>query len=644
MEHNYLEGIKGHADLVKLNMDQLEELTCQLRKKILEVVSQNGGHLASNLGVVELSLALEYVFDTARDRLVWDVGHQSYSHKLLTGRQDAFATLRRYQGLSGFPKREESPCDPYDTGHSSTSIAAALGFAKARDLKREDYRVIAVIGDGSMTGGEAYEALNLGGALDTDLLVILNDNRMSIAPNIGGMSNYLNRIRTSRAYRNSKFNVKRFLGRLPLFGKPLVRGIEGIKESLKFILVNGLVFRELGFQYYGPVDGHDLAGLIEILQQIREIRGPVLLHVVTEKGRGYRPAVKDAALFHGIPPFDLETGKTNPAATRIPTYTQAFSQRLLELAKEDPRIVAITAAMPDGTGLEEFRQAFPERFFDVGIAEQTAVTMGTALALSGLKPVVAIYSSFMQRAFDQLVQDTALQKAPVVFALDRCGLVGEDGPTHHGAFDLSYLSQIPNMAVLAPRDERMLKEMLEAALAYEAGPAALRYPRGRGVGRQNYLVTEPLRWGHGQLLRPGRDLMILAAGPLAYQALSAAAYLEAEGYSVGVWDPCFIKPLDQEGLKKLSKNCPAILTVEENVAVGGFGSQVALFLAGQEEAPSFDHLCLPDDFVEQGERSRLLANLGLDAEGIAAAGRRLLTERVVGSIQERKESHDSQGK
>ena len=305
MEQNYLEGIKGRADLVKLNMDQLEELTCQLRKKILEVVSQNCGHLASNLGVVELSLALEYVFDTARDRLVWDVGHQSYSHKLLTGRQDAFATLRRYQGLSGFPKREESPCDPYDTGHSSTSIAAALGFAKARDLKREDYRVIAVIGDGSMTGGEAYEALNLGGALDTDLLVILNDNRMSIAPNIGGMSNYLNRIRTSRAYRNSKFNVKRFLGRLPLFGKPLVRGIEGIKESLKFILVNGLVFRELGFQYYGPVDGHDLAGLIEILQQIREIRGPVLLHVVTEKGRGYRPAVKDAALFHGIPPFDL---------------------------------------------------------------------------------------------------------------------------------------------------------------------------------------------------------------------------------------------------------------------------------------------------------------------------------------------------
>ncbi len=626
MTTNYLDRVAGHEDLRKLNSGELRLLAEEIREYVLDVVSKNGGHLASNLGVVELSIALEYVFDTEKDRLVWDVGHQSYIHKLLTGRREAFQSLRQYQGLSGFPKRQESPCDPYDTGHSSTSIAAAIGFAKARDLKGESRKVIAVIGDGSMTGGEAYEALNLGGGSASDILVILNDNRMSIAENIGGMSNYLNRIRTSRAYQLSKFNVRSFLNKIPLVGQPLINSIESLKDSLKDFMVNGLVFRELGFNYYGPVDGHDLENLIGILGQIKDIKGPVLLHVLTEKGRGYRPAVDDSAMFHGIAPFDLTTGKTNPSATRIPTYTQAFSRKLVELAEENEKIVAITAAMPDGTGLEEFRQAYPDRFIDVGIAEQTAVTVGTALALEGLRPVVAVYSSFMQRAFDQLIQDAAIQRAPVVFALDRGGLVGEDGPTHHGAFDLSYLSQIPNMAVMVPRDERMLKEMLEAAVAYTEGPVALRYPRGRGVGRQNYLVKDELTWGRGQLLRPGRDAMILAAGPLAYQALMAASRLEAEGRSVGVWDPCFIKPLDREGILALCQDCRAIVTIEENVASGGFGSQVASLLAGQETGgPRLRCLSLPDAFVEQGTQQRLLQELGLDAQGIYEALRDMLT-------------------
>ncbi len=631
MTTNYLGRIEGHRDLIKLNISQMQALTREIRQYILKVVSQNGGHLASNLGVVELSVALEYVFDTSVDRLIWDVGHQSYTHKILTGRRDEFDSLRQFRGLSGFPKRVESACDPYDTGHSSTSIAAAVGFAKARDLKGEKHKVIAVIGDGSMTGGEAYEALNLAGGASSDILVILNDNRMSIAPNIGGMSNYLNRIRTSRAYQMSKFNVRSFLARVPVVGRPMINGIEAIKESLKYFMVNGLVFRELGFNYYGPVDGHNLENLIEILKQVKEIRGPVLLHVLTEKGRGYTPAEDDAAMFHGIAPFDLSTGKTNPSASRVPTYTQAFSQKLLELAEKDERIIAITAAMPDGTGLEEFRQVYPKRFIDVGIAEQTAVTVGTALALEGLRPVVAVYSSFMQRAFDQLIQDAAIQKAPLVFALDRSGIVGEDGPTHHGAFDLSYLSQIPNMTVMVPRDERMLKEMLEAAVLYEEGPVALRYPRGRGVGRLNYLVKENLCWGKGQLLRPGQDVMILAAGPLVYQALTAAAYLEKEGWSAGVWDPCFIKPLDAKGILELAKSCRTILTVEENVAAGGFGSRVAALLAEQKPpVPRLACLSLPDTFVEQGSQQQLLQELGLDAQGICRACQSLLRQTTPG--------------
>ncbi len=621
MGETYLERINDLHDIKKLSIPELKILSQELREYILSVVSQNGGHLSSNLGVIELTVALEYVFQTDVDRLVWDVGHQSYAHKILTGRREAFKTLRQLGGLSGFPKREESPCDTYDTGHSSTSIAAALGFAKARDLKNGDHKVIAVIGDGSMTGGQAFEALNLAGALNTDVLVILNDNSMSIAPNIGGISNYLNRLRSSAAYTASKQAVRRALSRVPLLGKGMIKAIETMKESLRYIMVNGIVFSELGFQYYGPVDGHDLHSLIEMLQHVSEIKGPVLLHVVTEKGRGYKPAVENAAAFHGIAPFDLETGKTNGGGgSQAPTYTSVFSKTLLELAGLDPKIIAITAAMADGTGLEEFRKHYPERFFDVGIAEQTAVSFGTALALSGYRPVVAVYSSFLQRGYDQLLQDAALQKAPLILALDRSGLVGEDGPTHHGVFDLSYLSHIPNMTVMIPRDEAMLSQMLELAFQYTAGPVALRYPRGRGKGEEIVRGPQPA-WGSAQLLRPGYQALIVAAGPLVYEGLAAARALEAEGYSVAVLDPCFLKPLDRETIWSAAKWCNLVVTAEENVAGGGLGWAVTRLLSEAGYHGRVRCLSIPDDFITQGSQAELRKLLHLDAEGLAAAVR-----------------------
>jgi 1-deoxy-D-xylulose-5-phosphate synthase len=618
MYGTYLERINGVHDIKNLSIPELKFLCQELRDYILAVVSQNGGHLSSNLGVIELTVALEYVFQTDKDRLVWDVGHQSYAHKILTGRRESFKTLRQRGGISGFPKREESPCDAYDTGHSSTSIAAALGFAKARDFRQESHKVIAVIGDGSMTGGAAFEALNLAGALDTDMLVILNDNHMSIAPNIGGISNYLNRLRSSTAYTASKRAVRRALSRLPFLGQGIIKVIEKLKESLRYIMVNGIVFSELGFQYYGPFDGHDLEGLIAVLRDVKEIKGPVMVHVVTEKGRGYKPAVENAAAFHGIAPFDLETGKTNGSAGKPPAYTTVFSQALIELAEQDPRIIAITAAMADGTGLEDFRKQYPHRFFDVGIAEQTAVSFGAALALSGYRPVVAVYSSFLQRGYDQLLQDAALQKAPVVFALDRSGLVGEDGPTHHGVFDLSYLSHIPHMAVMMPRDGEMLRQMLGLAVQYQGGPVALRYPRGAG---EEAPLRRPLKWGAAQLLRPGNQVLLVAAGPLVYEALAAAQALEAEGCSAAVLDPCFLKPLDGETLREAAQGCGLVVTAEENVAGGALGWAVTRLLSEAGYPGRIRCLSVPDDFVPQGSQAELRRLLGLDAAGLAAAVR-----------------------
>ena len=625
MKGSSLGEINGAGDVKKLDAAQLTALCGELREHILSVVSQNGGHLSSNLGVVELSVALEYVFDTETDRLIWDVGHQSYTHKILTGRREAFRTLRQREGLSGFPKRAESISDPYDTGHSSTSIAAALGFAKARDLRGETHKVVAVIGDGSMTGGQAFESLNLAGELDTDVLVILNDNSMSIARNVGGLSRYLSKLRSSPAYTGSKQAVRSFLSKVPLVGAGLIRLIETMKDSLRYIMVNGVVFSELGFQYYGPVDGHDLKEVIAMLEQVKELKGPVLLHVVTEKGRGYPPAAEDATAFHSTPPFDLETGKVSTdSAAQAPTYTEAFSQALTGLAAEEPRIVAVTAAMADGTGLEEFRRRYPSRFFDVGIAEQTAVSFAAALALDGYKPVVAVYSSFLQRAYDQLIQDAALQSAPVVFTLDRSGLVGEDGPTHHGAFDLSYLNHIPDMAVLLPRDEYMLSHMLRLACGHEGGPVALRYPKGRGLGADAIEMLLPRlggapSWGKGQMLRTGSQVMIIAAGPLVYDALVAAQTLEEEGLEVAVYDPCFLKPLDRDGIWEAARWCNMTLTAEENAGTGGLGMAVTQLLTESGYHGKIRNLHLPDEFIPHGSQKELRKRLGLDAEGMMGA-------------------------
>ena len=616
-----LDKVKGIKDLKKLSIPELTELSQDVRNYILSVVSQNGGHLASNLGVVELSVALEYVFDTRKDRLVWDVGHQSYTHKILTGRKESFATLRQRNGLSGFPKRSESICDPYDTGHSSTSIAAALGFAKARDLQGEQHKVIAVIGDGSMTGGQAFEALNLTAELDTDILVILNDNQLSISANVGGLSHYLNRIRASSAYTGSKQAVRRFLSRIPFLGKAMIRIIEAIKDSLRYILVNGVVFTELGFQYFGPVDGHDIKNLIEILRQVKERKGPVILHVLTQKGKGYKPAVDNATAFHGIAAFDRETGRTADPDQEAPSYTDVFSSTLLELAREDERILAVTAAMADGTGLERFRQAYPHRFFDIGIAEQTAVSYSTALALSGFRPVVAIYSSFLQRAFDQMIQDTALQNAPLLFAIDRNGLVGEDGPTHHGVFALSYLNQMPNMRILLPRDEHMLRHMMRLAFRHDEGPVALLYPKGKGKGKAAFGINASgayklPQWGKGQLLRKGFHVLIIAAGPLIYEGLQAAYQLQEEGVSVAVFDPCFLKPIDAKGIWDAAENCGLTLIAEENVAAGGLGWTVTQQLQQAGYRGRIDCLSVPDRFIPQGSQGELRKELGLDAQGM----------------------------
>lgn len=617
--NKYLEKINTPEDIKKMDEKALAELAAELRTYVLEVVSQNGGHLASNLGVVELTLALHKVFDTAKDRVVWDVGHQTYIHKILTGRRDAFKTLRQSQGLSGFPKREESIHDAYDTGHSSTSISAALGFAKARDLKGEGHRVVAVIGDGSMTGGEAFEALNLAASLNTDLLVILNDNHMSIAQNIGGMAEYLNRIRTSAIYNRSKLGVRRTLKKIPFFGEPLVKGIERLKEGIKLIMIPGVVFSELGFSYYGPVDGHDLKALTETLQKIKDMEGPVLLHVLTRKGKGYLPAQKDACTYHGIAPFDLETGKVSTTAVNPPTYTKVFSETMIRLAEADPRILAITAAMSDGTGLGEFSKRFPDRFFDVGIAEQTAVTLGTALALSGFRPVVSVYSTFLQRAYDQMIQDTAIQNAPVVFALDRAGLVGEDGPTHHGAFDLCYLRSIPGMAVMVPRDEQTLQSMLAAAIQHESGPSAIRYPRGKARGLGLNAAILPLEWGKGEILRHGQEALVLAVGPLIDEALEASDRLSEEGIRLGVADAMFVKPLDEAMILALCQQYPLIVTLEENAIAGGFGAAVLELLAAHPEIQGgrIYNIGLPDRFVSQGTQKKLLEDLGLDGQGIA---------------------------
>jgi 1-deoxy-D-xylulose-5-phosphate synthase len=610
-----LENIEGPSDLGRLSREQLKELAQEVRGRLIDTVSRRGGHLAANLGVVELTIALHHVLDSPRDKIIWDVGHQCYTHKMLTGRRPLLETLRQHGGMAGFPRPVESEHDCFGTGHGSTSISAALGHAVARDLRGEDYAVVAVIGDGAMTGGMAFEALNHAGHLRKDLVVVLNDNEMSISRNVGGLAHYLGRMRTDPHYLRARDNFEAMMRRLPR-GDALLDAVDKFKASVKQLMVPGMLFEELGFTYLGPVDGHNLDELIETLRHARSIKGPVLVHAITTKGKGYDHAERDACRFHGTAPFDVESGE--PAVTGGSSFTSVFGATLVRLAQADQRICAITAAMPDGTGLVPFCQRFPNRFFDVGMAEQHAVTFAAGLASAGLRPVVAVYSTFLQRAYDQALHDVCLQELPVVLAVDRAGLVGEDGPTHHGVFDLSYLRHLPNMTVMAPRDGEHLAAMLQTAIEIN-GPVAIRYPRAPAQYPER--VCEPLALGTGELLRDGEDVAIVAVGSMVAPALEAAAALESEDISAAVVDARFVKPLDAKLILDVSTRCGAVVTVEENAVEGGFGSAVLELLQEQGLTVPVRLLGIPDRFIEHGPRATLLETNGLSAAGIAEAAR-----------------------
>ena len=609
------ETINNPKDLKKLPLELLPKLAKEIREEIIATVARTGGHLAPSLGVVELTIALHYVFDCPRDKIVWDVGHQAYAHKLLTGRREQFQTLRQYGGLSGFPKRSESPYDSFDTGHSSTSISAALGMASARGLKKAGHRVIAVIGDGAMTAGMAFEALNNAGGLDKDLIVILNDNGMSIAPNVGALSAFFSRQLTRPTMVFLRNQFKNLLESLPAIGDDLLTWAKKSEESLKAFFTPGMLFESLKFTYLGPVKGHRLDRLIETLQNVKNLQGPILVHVLTTKGKGYEPAESDPTGFHGLGRFDPDTGEAKKSVDEVPSYTQVFGDTLVRLAHDDPKIVAITAAMPDGTGLVDFRRHFPERFFDVGICEQHAITFAAGLALEGMRPVAAIYSTFMQRAYDQMLHDVCLQNLPVVIAMDRGGIVGEDGETHQGLFDLSFLRHLPNLTLMAPKDENELRDMLYTAVQHP-GPIALRYPRGQGVGVPFSSILQKVPIGQAEVLREGEDLLILALGSSVYPALDAAAMLEEQGFSATVVNARFIKPLDEDLILTLAARHGRVLTVEENVLAGGFGSAVLELLVDRELSVAVKRLGIPDTFVEHGSPAILRQKYGLNADGI----------------------------
>ncbi|HET97529.1 MAG TPA: 1-deoxy-D-xylulose-5-phosphate synthase [Desulfurivibrio alkaliphilus] len=616
--NSLLERIDSPGDLRKLPVEKLPQLAAELRERIVGTVAVNGGHLAPCLGVVELTLALHYIFNTPADKIIWDVGHQCYAHKLLTGRRDRFHTLRRYQGISGFPKREESEYDSFDTGHSSTSISAALGIAVGAELKGENNKTIAVIGDGSMTGGLAFEGLNQAGHLDKNLIVILNDNEMSISPNVGALSSFLSRKLTGRTMVRIKKEMEHFLKNYRA-GENILHLLKRSEESLKGFFTPGMLFEALKFKYVGPIPGHKLDILLETLRNVRDFsEGPALVHVLTTKGKGYAPAEERPGDFHGVGPFDIATGKPVPTPGP-PSYTKVFGEILVELGQADPRLTAITAAMPVGTGLGEFAEKFPDRFFDVGIAEQHAVTFAAGLACEGLRPVVAVYSTFLQRAFDQVIHDVCLPNLPVIFAIDRGGVVGDDGPTHHGVFDISFLRMIPNLLLLAPKDENELRHMLFTALNCP-GPVAIRYPRGSGLGVERDADLRKIPFGKGELLREGNDLLLLPVGNRVYPALEAAEGLAKMGIAAAVINPRFIKPLDGELICHWAEKTGRVVTVEENVRSGGFGSAVLELLNRRGGAcPRVKILGLPDRFLEHGDQEKLRQLAGIDAAAISAA-------------------------
>jgi len=622
-----LEKINGPADIKGLSLKELNTLAAELREVIIATCAVNGGHLAPSLGVVELTIALHRVFATPQDKIVWDVGHQAYAHKLLTGRRERFGTLRTFGGISGFPKRDESPHDAFDVGHASTSISAALGMAVGRDLKRAGNKVIAVIGDGSMTGGLAYEGLNNAGHLNKDLVVILNDNEMSIAENVGAVSTLLSRTITSEFVHKIKKDVEGFLEGLDGFGKGMLKVAKRAEESLKGLFTPGMLFEAFGFEYIGPIDGHNIELLMETLENVKRFDDAVLIHVLTKKGKGYRPAEEKPSLFHGVGPFDIATGKVKKGKGGAASYTAVFGETMKRIAAEDERVVAITAAMPDGTGLTSFGREFPRRFFDVGIAEQHGVTFAAGMAAEGYRPVVALYSSFLQRAFDQVFHDVCLQNLPVVFAIDRAGLVGSDGPTHHGVFDLSYLRMLPNMTLMAPKDENELQHMLYTAIEHD-GPAALRYPRGNGYGVPLDQKLKALPIGQAEVLRTGADGVILAVGVMVYPACEAANILAAEGIDLAVVNARFIKPLDRDLILSLARSSGIFFTVEENALMGGFGSAVLELLEEEGvQGTRVTRFGYPDCFIEQGEQPELRKMYGLDSEGIAAGIRKVLKKK-----------------
>jgi 1-deoxy-D-xylulose-5-phosphate synthase len=611
----YLDMIDSPRDLAKLQVGQLEALAQEIRDEIVRTVSRTGGHLASNLGVVELTIALHRTFNAPNDKIVWDVSHQTYAHKLITGRRERFRTLRQYDGLSGFARPAESEYDAFGAGHASTAISAALGMAVARDMRGGTEKVIAVVGDGALTGGTSFEALYQGHSGIKDFLVVLNDNEMSISRNVGAIARYLNRVIASPLYNRFNRALDRLILRIPNVGLRLVRWRERVLESIKGLLVPGLFFEEMGFRYFGPVDGHNLPLLLRLLREIGKERRPVLLHVLTRKGKGYAPAETAPEVFHSAPKFDALTGRPKTDRTR-PTYSEVFGRTLCEIAKRDERVVAITAAMAAGTGLDEFSRLFPKRFHDVGIAEEHTVIFAAGLAIAGMRPVVAVYSTFLQRAYDQVLHDVCLQKLPVTFAIDRAGLVGEDGPTHHGVFDISYLGTMPNMTLLAPKDERELRDMLHFALAHD-GPVAVRYPRGEAGGAGLDGPVEAVELGRGVVEKPGEDIAMLAVGPMVHVALEAAALLGKQGWSVMVINPRFLKPLDEE-LLTLAASTGRIVTLEEHALRGGFGSAVTEWLSDRlPQPPACLRIGIPDAFVEQGARGVLRERLGLTPQAVA---------------------------
>ena len=625
--YKILETINSPADLKKLTEEELVSLAGEVRQFLLENVSVTGGHLASNLGCVELTLALHYCFNSPEDRIVWDVGHQAYTHKIITGRRKRFHTQRQYHGISGFPKRAESPHDPFGAGHSSTSISAALGMAVGSDLKSDGNRAIAVIGDGSMTAGMAFEALNQAGHLRKNLVVILNDNEMSISKNVGAFSAFLSRKLTGSYYRELKKEMQGLLEQIPAIGGHILKFARRAENSLKGFLTPGALFEALGFEYIGPLPGHNIHQLVEVLRNVRSLEGPVLVHVMTTKGKGYPPAEATPDQFHGVGPFDIATGKVSGGKGGPRSYTAIFGDTMVRLAAEDEKIIAITAAMPDGTGLTPFAKAYPSRFFDVGIAEQHAMTFAAGLAAEGFRPVAAIYSSFTQRAYDQVFHDICLQKLPVTMALDRAGLVGDDGPTHHGVFDLSFLRHLPEMTLMAPKDENELQHMIRTAI-YSDRPIALRYPRGAGYGIAMDQEPAILPLGRGELLMEGGDVSIIAIGSTVYPALEAAALLKGKGIGASVINARFVKPLDRELIIGEARRTGHLITVEENALQGGFGSAVLELLEEERiTGVNIKRIGIPDRFIEQGSQSQLRKDLGLDGTGIATATEAFLARK-----------------